>query len=84
VNINIWHILGIVFITLKLTGYIDWYWILVLGPFWMPYVMYKVIFATIVLIMWFSDNKKRSYSDLWAELELEMIRDELRKFYRKR
>lgn len=33
------RILGIVFITLKLTDHIDWSWWWVLSPFWMPWVV---------------------------------------------
>lgn len=29
-------ILGLIFITLKLTGYIAWSWVWVLAPFWIP------------------------------------------------
>lgn len=31
---NVIHILGIVFIVLKLTNYIDWSWWWVTAPFW--------------------------------------------------
>ena len=29
-------ILGLIFITLKLTGHITWSWLWVLSPFWLP------------------------------------------------
>ncbi len=32
-------LLGIAFIVLKLTGYINWSWWWVLAPFWMPFVI---------------------------------------------
>lgn len=35
-SIGIFGILGIVFITLKLTEVITWSWVWVLAPFWMP------------------------------------------------
>jgi hypothetical protein len=38
-------LLSIVFITLKLTGYIDWGWQWVLAPLWMPIVAVIIIFA---------------------------------------
>ena len=34
-GIGISGALGVLFIGLKLSGYIEWSWILVLGPFWM-------------------------------------------------
>lgn len=38
-------ILGLIFITLKLTGNIAWSWWLVLSPFWIPMGVIVVIFA---------------------------------------
>lgn len=35
-NFPIFGIMGLIFITLKLTGHITWSWWWVLGPFWMP------------------------------------------------
>jgi hypothetical protein len=32
-------LLGILFIGLKLTGYIDWSWLWVLAPFWAPFAL---------------------------------------------
>ncbi|MDO5015281.1 MAG: hypothetical protein Q4E28_04950 [Clostridia bacterium] len=39
--------LGLIFITLRLTGYIDWSWLWVLAPIWIPIVivMVLIIFA---------------------------------------
>ena len=33
---NLITILGLLFLTLKLTGHIDWSWWWVLAPFWIP------------------------------------------------
>lgn len=41
----IFGILGIVFITLKLTGYIVWPWVWVLAPFWIPFAIVLGIFG---------------------------------------
>lgn len=43
-------LLTIVFITLKLTGYIDWSWWIVLSPLWVPMILFIVI-ALIVIIV---------------------------------
>lgn len=40
-------LLGIVFITLKLCGVIDWPWVWVLAPFWIPLVI--LLIACIIL-----------------------------------
>lgn len=39
--------LGLIFITLKLTGHIAWSWLWVLAPFWIP----LSIIAVLALIM---------------------------------
>ena len=36
VNFPLFGILGLIFITLKLTGHIAWSWLWVLSPFWLP------------------------------------------------
>lgn len=42
-------ILGLIFITLKLTGYITWSWLWVLSPFWMPWAIAAVIFLIVFI-----------------------------------
>lgn len=44
-------LLTIVFITLKLTGYITWSWGWVLAPMWMPIVIILPIFIIAVLLI---------------------------------
>ena len=41
--------LGLIFITLKLTGYINWSWLWVLGPFWIPFAIALAIFIVVFL-----------------------------------
>lgn len=41
-------LLTIVFITLKLTGYIDWSWIWVLSPLWIPIVFVISVFVIVI------------------------------------
>ena len=47
-------LLTIVFITLKLTGYIDWSWWWVLSPLWIPFAVGMTI---IVLLAIFTNGK---------------------------
>lgn len=47
---------GLVFITLKLTGFIDWSWWWVLAPFWVPVAAGLVISAVLMLAMWRATN----------------------------
>ncbi|MEN9830796.1 MAG: Rhodococcus phage Weasels2 [Pseudomonadota bacterium] len=35
-GVSITGLLGVLFVGLKLTGYISWPWIWVLSPFWIP------------------------------------------------
>lgn len=42
-GIGFFGLLGIVFITLKLTGYISWSWWWVLAPIWGPFAFLIVI-----------------------------------------
>ena len=35
-GIGVSGLLGVVFVVLKLTHYIDWSWLWVLSPFWIP------------------------------------------------
>ena len=44
-------ILTLIFITLKLTGYIAWSWWWVLSPIWIPLGIVAVIFAVIVIFL---------------------------------
>ena len=43
-------ILGLIFITLKLTGYITWSWLWVLSPFWIPFAILSVIFLIVFIV----------------------------------
>ena len=43
-------ILGLIFITLKLTGYITWSWLWVLSPFWIPLAIAAVIFLIVFIV----------------------------------
>lgn len=41
--------LGVLFIGLKLTGYISWSWVWVLSPLWLPYI--TIFFAIFFGVM---------------------------------
>lgn len=43
-------LLTIVFIVLKLTGFINWSWVWVLAPIWMPIVLIVVILIIILIV----------------------------------
>lgn len=49
---NTWFapVLGLIFITLKLTGVIAWSWWWVLSPFWIPVALAVVIFIVIMAL----------------------------------
>ena len=48
-GIGVVGMLGILFVALKLTGYIDWSWWWVTAPFWIPFVLAVPLIA---LIAW--------------------------------
>lgn len=50
-GIGFFGLLAIVFITLKLTAYIDWSWWWVLAPIWLPLTLVVVIIAATVLLV---------------------------------
>jgi hypothetical protein len=60
VGINFFGLLGIVFITLKLTGYINWSWWWVLAPLWMPISVFVSLLAFLFIIVfvyeWIKDK----------------------------
>ena len=43
-------LLAIVFITLKLTGYIDWPWYWVLSPLWIPVALALAVLLIVLVI----------------------------------
>jgi hypothetical protein len=51
VGINFFGLLGVVFITLKLTGYINWSWWWVLAPLWMPISVFVSLLAFLFIIV---------------------------------
>lgn len=42
-------VLTLIFIVLKLTGLIDWSWVWVLSPVWIPGLFFAVVFAIILI-----------------------------------
>jgi len=53
-GIGFFGLLTIVFITLKLTNYIDWSWWWVLSPLWIPFA---IIVLVIVLLAMFTNGR---------------------------
>lgn len=43
-------LLGLIFITLKLTGHVAWPWLWVLAPFWIPAALWLVVFLVALLV----------------------------------
>jgi len=52
-------ILCLIFITLKLTGYIAWSWWLVLSPIWIPISIILVVFVIVGMIYVAKNNKNK-------------------------
>ena len=49
-GINFLELLAIVFIALKLMGYIQWSWWLVLAPLWFPIVPIIILILVLIII----------------------------------
>ena len=43
-------LLGVLFVALKLTGYIDWSWFWVTAPFWIPFAIIFGIIGFMLLM----------------------------------
>lgn len=54
-GISATSLLGIVFIVLKLCGIINWSWLWVLAPFWIPFAITIIILTIVVIISVFRD-----------------------------
>lgn len=52
-------LLTIVFITLKLTGYIDWDWVWVLSPLWMGLIAVVLIIGGLIGVTVFLETRNR-------------------------
>jgi hypothetical protein len=48
-GVGVFGLLGVVFVTLKLTGYIDWSWWWVTAPFWGGLAIVLIIGLAIIL-----------------------------------
>lgn len=49
-------LLGLIFITLKLTGFINWSWLWVLAPFWIPFAITGIVLLVIFILMFVNNN----------------------------
>jgi hypothetical protein len=56
VQFPILGILGLIFITLKLTGHITWSWLWVLAPFWIPICIAVLIGIIVFIVAFFAEN----------------------------
>lgn len=43
-------VLGLIFVTLKLTGNITWPWIWVLAPFWIGFALFLLVIGILVAV----------------------------------
>lgn len=56
VQFPIFGFLGLIFITLKLTGHITWSWLWVLSPFWIPIAVALLVVLIVFIVALFSKN----------------------------
>lgn len=57
-SVSFLDLLALLFIGLKLTGYITWSWVWVLSPLWLPLAVFLAVitcfFTVTLLFMWLS------------------------------
>ncbi len=58
-GVGVLGLLGVVFVTLKLTGYIDWSWWWVTMPFWGGIVLVVVLVVLVLLFMLWKDKTSK-------------------------
>ena len=56
---DILGLLGVVFVTLKLTGVIDWSWWWVTAPFWGGIALVAVIFVVLLVIAFATEPRPK-------------------------
>lgn len=61
VGFPVFAILGLIFVTLKLTGVINWSWLWVLSPFWIPFALVGAIAFVAGLVLLGIYTKKRHF-----------------------
>ena len=58
-KIGFWGLLALIFITLKLTGYITWSWVWVLAPLWGGILLGLVVmFIVSMFVAWENTSRK--------------------------
>lgn len=63
-GISFFGLLTIVFITLKLTGTIDWSWLWVLSPIWIPFALvFLILLIQLTIAAFGSVNDKNKDDD---------------------
>ncbi len=50
-GIGFFGLLAVAFIVLKLTGFIDWSWVWVLSPIWVPIVIGIIVVVVLLKVM---------------------------------
>ena len=58
-GIGVLGLLGVLFVALKLTGYIDWSWWYVTMPFWGGFAFVIALFVTAFVVVAVTDLLKR-------------------------
>lgn len=57
-------VLGLLLVTLKATGYIDWAWWLVLAPFWLPLLVAVACLVPILVLTLLIKRETKKIAEL--------------------
>lgn len=58
-SVGVLGLLGVLFVALKLTSYIDWHWIWVIAPFWGEFALIFIIMMLAGLVVILDDLYSR-------------------------
>lgn len=73
-------LLAIAFIVLKLTGFIDWSWLWVLAPLWIPVAIFFAVALVILIVVLVKEGVKQTEERQRRELRSENIDEQARRY----
>ena len=62
-------LLTIVFIVLKLIGYIKWSWLWVLSPMWIEVALFVLGFGIYFIIVMIKENSRKKKAERWRKAQ---------------
>lgn len=73
-------LLAIAFIVLKLTGFIDWSWLWVLAPLWIPLAIVLVVLLAVLIVVLVKEGVRQTEEQQRRELRSGGIDEQARRY----